>query len=273
MRAILFAAALAVAACGSPAAEQQAPEPPPVAFDGALVSQASAQMQHGKRLASVLGCTGCHGRNLEGTVWFDDPKMAVLHASNLTTALQGYTDEQLETLLREGKHPTGRDVWGMPSELFYHLSQPDMDALILHLRTLEPTGKATPPPVLGPGARELIAKGEIKPSTQFVQETKDITPVDLGPAHSLGRYITMTTCAECHGPRLEGKPNGNPDLATAGAYTREEFEKLITEGNPTGGRQLKELMVNVSKGRFSKLTPHERDALYAYLKARAEQPQ
>lgn len=272
MRAILFAAALAVASCGSPAAEQT-PAEPTIAFDGALASEASAQIRHGERLASVLGCKGCHGKNLQGTVWFDDPKMALLYASNLTTALQDYTDEQLVRLLREGEHPTGRDVWGMPSELFRDLSQADMKALILYLRTLEPTGEATPPPVLGPGARELIAKGEIKPSAQVVRETRALTPVDLGPQHALGRYIAMTTCAECHGPRLEGKPNGNPNLIVAGGYSREEFEKLMTEGTAPGGRKLKELMVNVAIGRFSKLTPHERDALYAYLKARAEQPQ
>jgi hypothetical protein len=32
-------------------------------------------------------------------------------------------------------------------------------------------------------------------------------------------------------------------------------------------------MQSVAKTRFSRLTPHERDALYAYLKARAELPQ
>jgi hypothetical protein len=31
-------------------------------------------------------------------------------------------------------------------------------------------------------------------------------------------------------------------------------------------------LANVSKSRFSHLTPHERDALYAYLKERAAQP-
>ena len=32
------------------------------------------------------------------------------------------------------------------------------------------------------------------------------------------------------------------------------------------------MMSGVSKYRFKYLTPHERDALYAYLKARAERP-
>jgi hypothetical protein len=31
-------------------------------------------------------------------------------------------------------------------------------------------------------------------------------------------------------------------------------------------------MAAVARGRFSQMTPHERDAVYRYLKARADQP-
>lgn len=55
-----------------------------------------------------------------------------------------------------------------------------------------------------------------------------------------------------------------------GGYSRPEFEKLITQGIPTGNRKLREMMSDVAKTRFVHLTPHERDELYAYLKARAE---
>ena len=83
----------------------------------------------------------------------------------------------------------------------------------------------------------------------------------------------MVTCAECHGPELKGQEGDTPDLIVAGGYSREDFERMITTGVPTGNRKLKELMQDVARNRFSKLTPHERDALYAYLKARAEAPQ
>lgn len=273
MRRLLFAAVLAIAGCGPAATGEKEPEPPPIAFDGALVTDASARIAHGDRLASVLGCRGCHGKTLEGSVFVDSPEEGLLHASNLTRALPQYSDAQLVRLLREGVHPSGRDVWGMPSELFQHLSKPDESALIAYLRTLEPKGEPSPEPRLGPLAKELVAKGELKPSADFVRETKNVAPVELGRQHALGRYVSMVTCAECHGPKLEGREGGNPDLIVVGGYTRDEFEKLITEGTAPGGRKLKELMVNVAKGRFSKLTPNERDALYAYLKASAEQPQ
>lgn len=268
MRGLFLVAVLSVAGCGSPAAEQTEPEPPPIAFAGALVSDQSARIAHGSRLADVLGCRGCHGKELQGRRFYE------LYASNLTRDLAGYTDEQLERLLRDGVHPTGRDVWGMPSELFQHLSEPDMAALVAHLRTLKPSGSPTQPHLPWESETEqMIAEGKLMPSAKWVQKTKSTTPVDLGPQHPLGRYISMVTCAECHGPKLDGREGGTPDLIVIGGYTREEFDRLMTTGAAPGGRKLNELMENVAIGRFSKLTPHERDALYAYLKVRAEQPQ
>jgi mono/diheme cytochrome c family protein len=94
----------------------------------------------------------------------------------------------------------------------------------------------------------------------------------LRVSQQLGRYISRVTCAECHGPELKGG-NDTPDLIVAGAYSRDEFERLMVDGIGSGGRKLKPMMEGVSKGRFSKMTPWERDALYGYLKTRAEQPQ
>jgi len=274
MRRWLLAVAICgVAACGSEntAPESGQPKRPPTTFDGALIADVSAKAAHGKRLSDVLGCSGCHGKTLEGNVWVDSPEGGVLHAPNLTLALPKYTDAQLKRLLLTGEHPRREHLWEMPSALFQHLAAPDLDGLIAYLRTLKPAGEPSPEPVIGPLAKQMIEKGELKPTSQLVQETRNVGPVDMGPSHKLGRYITRVTCAECHGPKLEGGDK-NPDLIAVGAYTGEEFEKLITQGVAKGDRKLHPLMVGVAKGRFSKLTPHEREALYAYLKARAEQP-
>ena len=270
MRRLLLAMLMATTACDSSrtAEESRAPaEPPPLTFDGAIVQDAAAKLAHGERLTRVLGCTGCHGRDLQGRRFYE------LYASNLTRDVPMYNDAELERLLRAGVHPSGRDLWGMPSELFQHLSAPDMAGLIAHLRTLPPDGKPTQPPLpFEPETKKLIAAGVLKPAAAFVRESKGIAPVDLGPTHVLGRYITRVTCAECHGPELKGNPRDTPDLVVAGGYTREQFETLMTSGKPVGGRKLR-LMDIVAPERFAKLTPHERDALYAYLKARADRPQ
>lgn len=267
MRCILLAALLATAACGTQPSEERPTEPPPITFEGALVENATAKVAHGERLTRVLGCRGCHGKELQGERFYE------LYASNLTRDIPAYSDAQLVRLLREGVHPSGRDVWAMPSELFQHLTEPDMDALIAYLRTLKPAGGPTQPALpFEAETKKLIAAGVIKPAADFVRESQAKGPLDLGPSHEFGRYITRVTCSECHGPELKGGGD-TPDLITAGAYSREEFEKLITQGVPTGGRKLKELMVDVAQGRFAHLTPGERDVLYAYLKARAERPQ
>ena len=268
------AAILLLGACH----QQQLAKPAEVTFDGAQVIDAAALRAHGERLTHVLGCAGCHGRDLQGTYFTEDePQYGPLYASNLTIQVPKFTDAQLEAILRTGVHPERKTVWAMPSEIFQNLSAPDMKALIASLRTLKPAGKPTPLPRFSAQDKKDIAAGKYKPAVKLVSETKGVLPVDLGQQYALGRYITSVTCAECHGPKLEGKPDDPvgkiPNLVVAGSYTRAEVETLITKGVPVGGRKLNAMMSGVARTRFARLTPHERDALYAYLKARAEQPQ
>jgi len=273
MRAAALAILLIGASCssGHPEEPDAAPEQQ-VTFQGAEHIEAAAVVAHGERIARVLGCMGCHGDKLDGKPWDNDPKgYGILWSSNLTRAAPAMSDAQLKSLLTTGVHPTRQDLWVMPSELFQHLASEDLDALVAYLRTLEPRGQPSPDPVLGPRAIAELKTGEIKSAAVLVKEEKNSGPRDLGPGHALGRYIARVTCAECHGARLDGREGDTPDLIVASGYSREEFDRLITEGVPTGGRTLKPLMQSVAKNRYSKLTTGERDALYAYLRALAEQ--
>jgi len=244
-------------------------------FDGSQTGDAAELARQGKRLTYVLGCADCHGRNLQGTLFTkDEPQYGPLYASNLTVEVREYTDGELDGIIRHGVHPERKTVWGMPSHLFQHLSDPDFRALITYLRTLKPAGEKLPPPQFSTQDRKDIASGAYKPEQQLVRETAAQFPADLGPKYGLGRYITEVTCAECHGPTLEGNDpySKAPNLIVAGAYSTAEFERLMTSGIPTGNRKLRDMMAGVARLRFSHFTPHERDALYAYLKVRAEQP-
>jgi mono/diheme cytochrome c family protein len=268
--ALLF---LAGSAACNRAEESKAPvvaaSPAQLSFDGADYKAEAAKVAHGERISWALGCHGCHTKSLQGQRFYE------LYASNLTREVPKYSDSQLDRLVRGGIHPSGRDVWAMPSEIFQHLSDTDFRAVLARLRTLKPGGEPTGKPLpFERETRKLIAKGEIMPAALFVTQLKSTTPLDLGEKYALGRYITMVTCAECHGPQLKGHPGDTPDLIIAGGYSREEFETLMTKGVPSGGRKLKNpLMGEVARERFVHFTPHERDALYAYLKARAELPQ
>src|SRR5258708_17407693 len=119
----------------------------------------------------------------------------------------------------------------MPSEIFQNRSAPDMKALIAYLRTLKPTGKATPLPQFSAQDKKDIAGGKYKPAVQRVKDFREEQPVDLGPQYALGRYITSVTCEECHGSSLQGDAvdptTKTPNLIVAGDYTRAGFQKLI----------------------------------------------
>ena len=266
-RATILVLLLASACHKPPAAPQKAEE---TTFEGAQASNAAALIAHGERISWALGCRGCHEEKLEGGTFYER------YASNLTRDLVKYSNADIERVLRTGVPPDGRELWGMPSEIFQHLSSADMRALIADLRATTPGGQPTQPPKPWEAdVTEMIAKGELKTAEATVSENEQIAPVDLGREYALGRYISRVTCAECHGPKLDGapgaKPGEPPNLTVAGAYTRAEFETLLTKGVPAGGRKFKNpLMGAVARERFSHFTSHERDAIYAYLKARAE---
>lgn len=260
---------------GKPGAGEPVAQVTPAAlsFDGASGDAATVRA-HGERLSHILGCRGCHLPTLEGQ-WFneDTPEMGKIYASNLTRALPSMSDSQLETLLRDGTHPTRGDMWIMPSEVFQRLSDADMTALIAHLRTIKPSGDPTPPPRLSEMARKAVASGKLKPVAAYVAEYKAKTLPDLGPRHAWGRYLAGATCAECHGPDLTGVPDftpgvSTPDLDIAGAYSDAELARLISTGKGKTPRDLG-LMSIVGKSHFSYLTPRERAAVVAYVKARA----
>jgi cytochrome c553 len=267
MRFVVAILCLAAVAC------QQKPKE--IAFDGAMTSDKAALLRHGERLTHVLGCTGCHGVHLEGTFLTEnEPQYGPIYASNLTVEVPEYSDAQLDGIIRHGTHPERKTVWAMPSQIFQHLSDADFNVLVAYLRTLRPEGKKLPAPRFSPQDRKDIAAGLYKPAAQMVRESSQVLPVDLGASHALGRYITEVTCAECHGPKLEGDPHAPmgriPNLIVAGGYSRAEFERLMTQGIATGNRKINPVMAGVARTRFSHFTPHERDALYAYLKARAK---
>lgn len=255
-------AALSLTACSQ--ASQPSPPPPPPQFD-----RVSADLvEHGRRLSAVLGCSGCHGADLTGQDW-SEPGFGRLWTSNLTRAVEGYSDAQLEATIRNGRRPDGSDLWAMPSHLFTHLSADDMAGVIAYLRSSPPAGDVHPLPEFEAGGRAEIAAGLLKTSAAEVAEDDPAQPPDMGDAHLLGRYLVRATCAECHGMNLRGGvpyPGAalRPDLRMVTAYDAEQFDHLLRTGVAIGDRQLG-LMSEVSRGRFSQFTPAEMQAVHQYL--------
>src|SRR5688500_7273738 len=121
MRMIFFAlVAMAGAPSCSDEPKQQAPAKPVFGF--AVVEGGTSA--RGERLGKVLGCTGCHGKDLTGYPWSEDPEMAILFTSNLTRAVPRYSDAELARTIRFGARPDGSPLWLMPSHIFTDLSDP-----------------------------------------------------------------------------------------------------------------------------------------------------
>ena len=231
----------------------------------------SAGIAAGRHIFETRGCEGCHGPGLSGKVFFDDPWIARLVAPNVPKAIRGYSDPELARLLRHGVRPNGQGVAVMPSSMFYHLDDQDLGALIAYLRTVpEPAAHPLPSNSMRLLARVGLTMGQYKVEPRTI--THDAPRAPKGPdAESLGRYIAMSSCTECHGQRLQGDRQGAPALMIVGGYTPSEFAKLMREGIPKDRKERK-MMSPVARSRFSHFTDEVVNALYVYLVRRASAP-
>lgn len=272
---VLLGAASLMACDQEPAepanAVAEAPKPKQISFDGAGYKDDISKVIHGERLSWVLGCKGCHGSNLQGgNVTKDDPNFGDMNAPNITLLMAGYSDEQFDQLIRHGKPKDGREFWFMPVESYQFLSDADLAAVIGYLRTFKPQGTQQPPIRIGPGLKDQAAKGILVSSQGMLKRYRDQAPPDLGESHSYGRHLSQIVCAECHNSSLQGFDGFTPNLDIAGTYNAAELETLLTTGKGKSKPDLG-LMSESAKSRFAKLTPGERQAIIAYVKARADQ--
>lgn len=241
-------------------------KPPVTSFDNISDNQEA----HGRRIAGVLGCTGCHGANLAGKDW-SAPDFSIIWTSNLSVELPKYDDAAFRRALQQGYRHDGSELWDMPSFLFSELSEDDLVALTAYLRKVPPTGKSHPRPILLEPALKEIKQGIYKSSAAEAKERAGTFPPDAGPQHKFGRYIARATCAECHRMDLRGGvpypgAQPRPDIRMVAAYDRKDFIAFMKTGKAAGGREL-QLMSGVARRRYSQFTTAEVDALYEYLKA------
>jgi cytochrome c553 len=231
----------------------------------------SASIAEGKRLATLRGCFGgCHGQRSEGRVLAELPEGSRLAAPNLTRIVPEYSDAELERAIRHGVRPDGTSLWGMPSEVFYHLSDSDLGVIIAFIRS-EPKESNEPPRTrLGPFARFFILWSEVPfAAAELVDHAAPRLNPSLDDPQSRGEYLAKTLCSECHGVDLRGKEK-TPGLAIAATYSLEDFSRLMRTGVAMGDRELR-LMSDVARSRFVHLTDTEITALHAYLKTLGSQ--
>lgn len=234
-----------------------------------VASSDAGAVTRGQHLGTIYGCMGCHGENLQGQGWFEDPREGALDSANLTRAMPHYTDAQLARAIRAGVRPDGSALWDMPSESWIEVTDAEVADLIAWLRTHPPAGKPSQNLRLTFVGRVALLMGKIRPSATYVAEARANPAFDAGPTFARGRHLASTVCSECHGSNLKGRPGDTPDLLMAAAYDDAHFRRLMKTGIGMGGQELG-LMTMVARSRFSHLSEQDVTDLHAYLTARAE---
>lgn len=95
-------------------------------------------VEHGRYLANISGCHGCHGYGLSGGRVVGPPDLPP--ASNLTpAALSSWTERDFRRVMREGRRPDGRELHQfMPWRQFSRMTDPELSSLWLYLRSVPP---------------------------------------------------------------------------------------------------------------------------------------
>ena len=234
----------------------------------------SASLARGRHLAEAIGkCPECHGADMGGEQWVDEPAFGRLAGANLTTGLGGirdYSDADFERALRHGVGRDGRALIFMPSEAFAPMSDGDLAALIGYLRTLPPVDRVLPGPKVGPVARALYMGGNfpLLPVKLIDHGASRSTPVP-GVTREYGEYLaTIGGCRSCHGLALAGDASPDaPDITVGriGGWTEADFFRSLREGKrPDGSTLDPEKMPWVRSGL---MTDDEMRAVWMYVRS------
>jgi mono/diheme cytochrome c family protein len=271
MRRTLLVLCFALAAC------REAPPPAPVATmpepaPAATSAIPTGDVAEGLRVATRVGCNGCHGRDAAGQVFMENEEAGRLVAPNLTERRDLYDDAALAALLHEGKTHDGHVPWGMPIQMFQHLSHREVRDIAAWLRSLVPVPNPDLPESAWSDALVAATVDGTHPWLEDLRPSPGNQPPAVPPTEplALGKHLAMTSCTECHGWDLNGfEGDTTPSLVVAKAYTPDQFMQLMRTGEvATGGKSATGLMSAMAEWRFNAMTDEEITALKAYLDAR-----
>ncbi len=214
----------------------------------------STAVERGRILS--VGCRSCHGNQLEGNYFFDDPDIGKIASSNLTGAkgspTEKYTDLDWIRSIRHGVGPDGRKLFIMPSESMCHLSDRDLGCLIAFLKTLpkienhfEKASFTTFSKILA-GAGQF---GELYPYNLIDHERAQHV-AHPAAVNSLehGLYMMRSHgCISCHKEDLKGGKSPDPvsplvpnisATGNPGKWTRAQFIETLRTGKTPEGKML-----------------------------------
>jgi cytochrome c553 len=240
-----------------------------IPLSGVHIPNDTASIREGERLARIAHCAHCHGDHFSGGVVSKTDYIAQFVAPNITKIIPGYSNEELERLLRHGVKKNGQSVYSMPSDMYYQLKEESINKIIAYLRSLPPVPSTANIPALTTyyllGRLRLI-QGKITPVADIINHNapRQFAQYDTSLV-TFGKYLTTTACTSCHGKELKGKKGFSPDLIIATAYTKDQFIHLLHAGEGLSRKNLG-MMSDIAKNHLSYLHDNEMNAIYAYLK-------
>ncbi len=225
---------------------------PPTDIRPVTIARDSTAIARGGHLAeAVTRCVHCHGEDLSGRMFINDPAFGQIPAPNLTRGKGGrgmaYGEQDLVRLLRRGIKPDGRAAAIMPSDSYRFLGDADLGAIIAWVNSKPPVEHEWPAPKYGPVFRALVAFGvPLFPADRIAADNQAIAAAPApGPTPEYGRYLTLIGgCSYCHDPSFSGGKvvGGDPKSPPAtnltpggiGGWTEADFVKVLRTGRRYG---------------------------------------
>jgi len=192
----------------------------------------------GKRIFQYRGCEACHGEDLQGLVYLENPAIGQVITPNLTNGEGGIGNKRTDLdLIRAIRYVVSADSTAslfMPSTEFFYLSDLDLGRILAYIRS-KPAVDNQPP------SSELSTTGFI-----VMNLTQEITflPAELIPLGEVpppapepgltseyGEYLALS-CPVCHGLGLSGGEISGfpPEWPAAGNLTSGPGSRLPTWG-------------------------------------------
>lgn len=240
----------------------------------------SASLERGASLAGSM-CTGCHGGDLAGKDFFNDPAIGIIYSANITPGGRPatYTDADYIRAIKYGVKPDGSGMFVMPVQEMNKLSDADLGALIGYLKTMPASGKPTPENDLT-FLSEVMAGagmfGTLYNCTQLdLQDNATVTAPPFGETIAFGEYTMLIHgCQTCHGVELNGFKSPDPvsppgsnitPAGNIGKWTFEQFSETLWRGKTPEGKELNPKFMPWDAYRL--MTDTEKKALYMYLQS------
>ena len=240
-------------------------------------------LAEGKRIFQYRGCEACHGEQLEGVVYLDNPAIGQVITPNLTTGEGGIgsqrTQEDLLRSIWHGVRPDGTPLLFMPSTEFYFLSDKDVGRVIAYIRSIPPTNNEMPASKLSVTGRIVmnVAK-EITflPAELIPHEAPRPAAPQPGITAEYGEYLSYS-CQVCHGPTYSGGeiPGFPPEWPSAPNLTSGKGSRLPTWGEAgfieiirTGKKHGRSINPDYMPWKsYRHMTDDELRAVYTYLQS------